>query len=109
MKLTAYKPESRGYDGTLLPEFSSEWEPPIMLHEKCFVICKNWLGRYQVVEMRTTSFWFTNIWGWRMDNGYSFLADEYNKRIFKHEDLQNAIEICEKKNRMKKVKVKYLE
>ena len=61
MKLTAYRPETRDYDGTLFPEFSSEWKPTIMLHEGCFVIRKNWFGRYYIEEMRTFSFWFTNI------------------------------------------------
>lgn len=114
MKLTAYKPEHKDCDGkTLFPEFNSEWEPPILADDfssdgLCFVIYKNWLGKYQIREEKVIEYWFTNIWGWRLSNGWCIIADEYGKTIFRHDELQKAIEICEKKNRMKKVKVKYL-
>lgn len=45
-----------------------------------------------------------------MDNGWNFCSDELDKTVFRYdeENLNKAIEICEKKNRMRKVKVKYL-
>ena len=45
-----------------------------------------------------------------MNNGWTFISDELDKTVFRYdkEELRKAIEICEKKNRMRKVKVKYL-
>lgn len=43
-----------------------------------------------------------------MNNGWVLRADELGKKVFKHDELQRAIEICEKKNRMSKIKIKYL-
>lgn len=88
--------ESR-WETNLCPGFGSSSE--------CFVIYKNWRGKYQIKECRVASCWFTNIWGWRLSNGWCFCADEYGETIFSHDELQKAIELCEKKNRMRKVKV----
>ena len=82
-----------------------EWEPPIKMFHDCYVIYKNWFGRYQIKELEISSFWYTGIWGWKLSNGWRFTSDEYGDTIFKLDELQKAIEVCEKKNRMRKVKV----
>lgn len=111
MKLTAYRP---AYSDDLgeHKEYQSEWEPEIHtgfgLNSHCYVVVQNWRGRYYIQECNVVAFWFTNIWGWEMGNGWKFMADDYGKRVFRYDELQKAIEICEKKNRMRKVKVKQL-
>lgn len=88
-------------------EFQSEWEPQIHIHDYCFAVIKRG-RRYVVREHRVYSFWFTNIWGWQMENGWCYAADDYGETLFRYEDKQKAIEVCEQKNRMRKVKVIYL-
>lgn len=93
------------------PEYRSEWQPELEpgfgTNSECYVITQNWFGRYYIQECSVESIWFTNIWGWKMTNGWCFMAEDYGKKVFKHDELQKAIEICEKKNRMRKVKVKH--
>lgn len=110
MTLTAYYPAYTDIFGGEHPECKSEWqtelEPGFGTNSECYVIAQNWFGRYYIQECSVESAWFTNIWGWKMTNGWCFTADAYGKKVFKHDELQKAIEICEKKNRMRKVKVK---
>jgi hypothetical protein len=110
MTLTAYYPAFTDLFGEH-KEWKSEWEPELEtgfgLNSDCYVITKNWLGRYYIQECTVSAFWFTNIWGWEMTNGWKLMANDYGKKVFKHDELQKAIEICEKKNRMRKVKVKH--
>lgn len=54
------------------------------------------------------SIWFTNIWGWKMHNGWTFSSDELGITVFEYDDLSRAIEICEKKNKLRKVRIKRL-
>ena len=114
MIFTVHKDSTIDFDGTEIKEFNSEFDSPFVPWEsagtsnECFVIYKGLFGSYKIRECRVTSIWFTNIWGWRMDNGWTYTADSLGKTVFKHEDLQKAIEICEANNRYRKVKVKYL-
>ena len=78
------------------------------LNSTCYVIYRGWFGTYKIRECYVTKVWFDGSWGWRMDNGWSFLNNELGKTVFPYNELQIAIEICEKNNRMRKVKVKYL-
>jgi hypothetical protein len=111
MTLTAYYPAYTDIFGGEHPECKSEWQPELEpgfgTNSECYVITQNWFGRYYIQECSVESIWFTNIWGWKMTNGWCFTAKDYGKKVFKHDELQKAIEICEKKNRMRKVKVKY--
>ena len=111
MTLTAYYPAYTDVFGGKHPECKSEWqtelEPGFGTNSECYVIAQNWFGRYYTQECSVESAWFTNIWGWKMTNGWCFTAEAYGKKVFKHDELQKAIEICEKKNRMRKVKVKH--
>ena len=111
MKFTAYREAAIDYDGTKIKEFKKEFDSPFIpvsgLSQYCYVIYKGFFGKYKIRECIVCEIWFTNIWGWCMDNGWHITSDELGKTIFKHDELQKAIEICEKKNRMRKVKVKY--
>jgi len=111
MRLTAYHPSYEDEFGEH-KEWQSVWEPEIYtgfgLHSHCYVISKNWRGKYYIQECIVSAIWFTNIWGWEMLNGWKLMADDYGKRVFCYDELQKAIDICEKKNRMRKVKVKRL-
>lgn len=89
-------------------ECISEWEPRFKVSSSCFVITKSWRGKYFVKECRVSSYWFTNIWGYKMTNGWCFTATDENDLIFAPQDLNTAIEMCAKKNRMRKVRVRYL-
>lgn len=104
MILSAYRPAYVDEFGKH-EESKLEWEPPILLHHGCYIIYKNWFGRYQIKELGVASFWYTGICGWKLSNGWCFTSDEYGETIFKHDELQKAIEICEKKNRMRKIRV----
>lgn len=110
MTLIAYRPAYVDAFGGDHNEYKSEWtpelEPGLGTNSECYVIAQNWLGRYYIQECSVSSIWFTNIWGWKMENGWCFMGEDYGKKVFKHDELQKAIEICEKKNRMRKVKVK---
>lgn len=85
----------------------TELKPGFGLSSTCYVIARTWYGKYYIQECCIESIWFTNIWGWGMTNGWKIVADEYGKSVFNHGDLQSAIDVCEKKNRTRKVKVKY--
>lgn len=102
-RFTAKRDEKTNNDND--PGFLSEWEPELKIFDPCCVIYKNWFGRYQIKETRVYAFWFTNIWGWKFTNGWYAMADEYGKTVFAIKDIQKAVEICEKKNRMRKVKI----
>lgn len=111
--LTAHKDASVDYDGTKIKEVNSTFESPFDpwstgTQVECYVIYRGMFGSYKIRECRVTEIWYTNMWGWRMNNGWVFSANELGKTVFKHDELQKAIEICEKKNRMRKVKVKHL-
>lgn len=103
MKLTAYYPAYTDEFGDH-PERTKEWEPPLLSMDYCYAVEKRF-GKYIVREMHVYEYFFTNIWGWRMTNGRYFTADDYGEILFGHDELQKAIEICEKKNRMRRVKV----
>ena len=50
---------------------------------------------------------FTNCWFLVTDHTNIFLED-IGKKVFKYDELDKAIRICEEKNRLGKVKVKYM-
>lgn len=113
MLFTAHKDAAVDYDGTEIKEYNSNFESPFVPHisgtsSHCYVIYRGLFGTYKIRECIVFEIWYTNIWGWRMNNGWCFRSDELGKTIFEYDELQKAIEICEKKNRMRKVKVKYL-
>ena len=113
MIFTAHKDAAVDYDGTEIKEFDSEFDSPFVPFPAvgtlgdCYVIYRGLFGKYKIRECSVTEVWFTNIWGWRMDNGWVFSENELGKTVFKHDELDTAIEICEKKNRMRKVKVNW--
>jgi len=114
MIFTAHKDATIDYDGTEIKEFNKELDSPFVpfpgggLDRCCYVIYQGLFGKYKIRQCEVVEVWFTNIWGWRMDNGWTFISDELDKTVFRYdkENLNKAIEICEKKNRMRKVKVK---
>lgn len=116
MLFTAHKDAAVDYDGTEIKEFNKDFDSPFAtfpfgaLNRYCYVIYRGLFGKYKIRQCEVVEVWFTNIWGWRMDNGWTFRGDELDKTVFRYdeENLNKAIEICEKKNRMRKVKVKYL-
>ena len=105
MKLTASRPAYHDEFGSH-DAFESVWEPEIRIGDTCFVLYKRF-GKYVIRELKVYEYWFTNIWGWKMSNGWCFQAADYGKTVFRYDELQKAIEICEKKNRLCKVKVIY--
>lgn len=116
MLFTAHKDATIDYDGTEIKEFNKEFDSPFCpfpfggLNRCCYVIYRGLFGKYKIRQCEVVAIYFTNNWGWRMDNGWTFSSDELYKTVFRYdeESLNKAIEICEKKNRMRKVKVKYL-
>ena len=78
------------------------------LNSYCWVLYQNWFGRWQIKEEIVCAVWYSNIWGYRLSNGWNICADELGKTLFLRDQLQQAKETCIEKNRMQKVKVKYL-
>ena len=112
MKFTAHRDSCVDYDGTEIPEYNSTFETPLWptfgRNSYCFVVYKGLFGKYKIRECIVYGIWYTNIWGYKMDNGWCIIGDELGKTLFTKDELQKAIEICEEKNRMRKVKVKYI-
>lgn len=110
---TSHKDAAIDYDGTEIKEYNSTFESPFVpglggTDSHCFIIYRVLFGAYKIRECIVYSIWYTNMWGWQMNNGWCYSEKELGKTVFKHDELQKAIEICEEKNRMRKVKVKYL-
>ena len=114
MILTAHVDGYVDHDGIDVKEFNSKFDSPFTpwassgLSRVCYVIYKGLFGKYKIRQCEVMSICFTNIWSWRMDNGWQIISDELGKTVFKYDELQKAIEICERKNRMRTVKIKYL-
>lgn len=116
MNFTAHKDMAIDYDGTQIKAFDSVFDSPFVpwcsagLSNYCYVIYRGILGKYKIRESIVHGIWFTNIWGWCLDNGWKYKQDDLGKTIFIHndEELKKAISICERENRMRKVKVKYI-
>ena len=89
-------------------EYKSEFETKLVFGDHCFVIYKNWRGKYAVKECIVDSICFTNTWCYRMLNGHLYHVSLLGKTIFCHNELQEAIDACMKANQKQKVKVKYL-
>ena len=113
MIFTAHKDAAVDYDGTEIKEYNSTFESPFIpsisgTDSHCFVIYRGLFGVYKIRECIVYSIWYTNMWGWKMNNGWHFTGEDLGKTVFKHGELQKAIMICEEKNRMRKVKIKYM-
>lgn len=110
---TAHKDAAVDYDGTEIKEYNSTFESPFVpgidvTDRHCFVIYRGLFGVYKIRECIVYSIWYTNMWGWEMDNGWCFTEKDLGKTVFKYDELQKAIGICEVENRMRKVKVKHI-
>ena len=115
MKFLAHKDECVDYDGTVVKGYDKEFDCPFVPHtisdglsSYCYVIYKGLFGKYKIRECIVYYVYFTNCWSIKMDNGWTFFCEEIGKKIFLHDELDKAIRICEEKNRLGKVKVKYL-
>ena len=113
MKFTAHCDAYVDYDGYEYKEYNSEFESPFItsingLHRYCWVIYRGLFGTYRIRECYVSEIVYTDCWLWRMDNGWTFFSGDLGKKVFLHDQLDIAIKICEEKNRMKKVKVKYI-
>lgn len=112
IKMTMYSSPWIDFDGTEHEERTVEWIPPMFPCEgllgRCYVIYKTIFGRYKIKEQKIISLEFTNIWCWKLCNGWCCTADDYGKLIFRYDQLRDAIKICDEKNRLRKVKVKYM-
>ena len=115
MKFTAHKDECEDYDGTLIKGFEKDFEcffEPRTLcsgnKSRCFVIYKGFLGKWKIREEEIRAVMFTNCWFLATKYTNIFL-DDIGKTVFKYDELDKAIRICEEKNRLGKVKVKYLD
>lgn len=111
---TAHKDAAVDYDGTEIKEYNSTFESPFVpgigvTDRHCFVIYRGLFGVYKIRECIVYSIWYTNMWGWEMDNGWCFTEKDLGKTVFKYDELQKAIGICEAENRMRKVKVKHIQ
>ena len=110
VELRAFHPKFVDDFGEVHQEQTVEWIPNLNtgfgLSAHCYVIVENWRGRYYIKECVVESYWYTGIWGYKMTNGWCFEAADEGKRLFTRDELQTAIEICEKKNRMRKVRIK---
>lgn len=92
----------------------SEWTPELFpdrngFYDRCFVVKRNVWGKYFVEELRVLELCFSNgIWSWLMSDNNIYGSNQYGVTVFKQDDLQTALEICEDKQRKAKVKVKRL-
>lgn len=112
--LTAHRDATTDYDGTEIKAFDSTFESPLRpsglaptLDSYCYILYRNWFGRWQIMEQVVSEIWFTNMWGIRFHNGWTYYVDAIGTNIFLHDELDKAKEECLKRNKMRKVKVKY--
>lgn len=93
-------------------EFNSPFHPEAAccggFNSTCWVLYQNWFGRWQIMERMVVSVWFSNIWGWRTDNNWTFTEKDLGEIIFTYDDKEKAIQSCIEKNKKRKVKIKYL-
>lgn len=113
MKFTVHHDAYVDHTGYEYKEYNSEFESPFDpsidgLNGRCWVIYQGFLGKYKIRECIVTAVVYTNCWLWKMDNDWTFFVEDLGKTVFLRNQLDIAIKICEEKNRMKKVKVKYL-
>lgn len=113
IKFTVHRDGYTTYDGIEVNEYNSDFESPFVpglggLQERCYVIYKGLFGKYKIRECIVVAIEYTNCWLWKMDNGWTYFIEDLDKSVFRREDLDKAIKICEEKNRLGKVKVKYL-
>ena len=114
ISFTAHRDAVVDYDGIEIKEFNSTFDSPFIpwlyagSPRYCWVIYRGLFGIYKIRECEVVSIWFTNIWGWKMHNGWTFSSDELGITVFEYDDLSRAIEICEKKNKLRKVRIKRL-
>lgn len=113
IKFTVHRDGYMTHDGIEFKEYSSEFESPFIpsfdgLQRRCYVIYKGLFGKYKIRECIVDAIEYTNCWLWKMDNGWTYFAEDLDKTVFRREDLDKAIKICEEKNRLGKVKVNYL-
>ena len=113
MKFTAHHDAYVDHNGYEYKEYNSEFESPFDpsingLNNHCWVIYQGLFGKYKIRECIVCAIVYTNCWLWKMDNDWTFFAEDFGKKVFLRNQLDIAIKICEEKNRMKKVKVKRL-
>ena len=115
IRLTAHKDMITDSDGTTIGGYDKEFNCPFNvgydsgLSNRCFVIYLGLFSRkYKIRECIVMSIKFNGCWLLRMDNGWEYFKEDIGKEVFPHEDLHKAIEICEEKNRLATVKIKYL-
>ena len=57
------------------------------------MIYQGLFGKYKIRQCEVVEVWFTNIWGWRMDNGWTFISDELDKTEIYEEYLEKIVNI----------------
>lgn len=112
IKVTSHVSEWTDCNETVHPEQTLEWEPQLVpymgLSSYCFVVKRGIFGKYRVEEHKVMQLCFDGEWSWRLSDGNLYGRNRYGITVFSYNDLPAAIEACEKKNRMMKVKVKYM-
>lgn len=74
----------------------------------CFVTYKGLFGKWKIRQSIVMAVKYTNCWLLCMDNGWEYFAEDIGKEVFEPDQLQEAIELCDKRNRLRKIKVKNL-
>lgn len=111
MKFSVHHDAYVDHTGYEYKEYNSEFESPFVpdgLNRYCWVIYRGFFGSYKIRECIVTAIVYTNCWLWKMDNGWTFFSDKLGITVFEYNDLSRAIEICEKKNKLRKVRIKRL-
>lgn len=111
---TVHRDATTDYNGAQIEEFNDKFDSPLRpsglspsLSSYCWVLYQNWFGRWQIKEQVVDGIWYTNIWGYKLRNGWYICADDLGKTIFTRDQFKEAREECLRLNKMRKVKVKY--
>lgn len=112
---TIHRDKTVDYDGTEIPEFNNTFVSPLRpglinptLDTSCYILYQNWFGRWQIREEIVEAICYTGLWSYKMSNGWYISADNLGDTLFIRDELQKAKEECLRRNKMRKVKIKYL-
>lgn len=83
-----------------------EWKPDFGIHDKVYYVYKGLFGKYKLLKTNIQSYWYTNIWGYRLENGHYLDYDAYKDNLFHWNEEIEAMERCIELNKHAKVKIK---
>ena len=115
LRFTAHRDGFVDYDGTEVEPYDKEFASPFLPggicaghNSYCYVLYQNWRGKWQIKEEIVDSICYNGIWSYKLSNGWYVCADCFGETLFTYDQFRLAKEECLHRNKLRKVKVKYL-